>query len=107
MSLHHALRFAVAAAFVSTPALADDLVFMLDNQSSYAIIEFYASPTDVGNWEQDILGSSILPSGASVRVTIADGRSQCEYDLRFVFEDGDTMEDAADLCETGSYTVED
>ena len=41
-------------------------------------------------------------------MTIADGRTQCEYDLRFVFEDGDVVEDGGiDLCETGSYTLHD
>ncbi|MEO4001590.1 hypothetical protein [Mesorhizobium sp. CAU 1732] len=89
------------------PAQADDLVFMLDNQSSYSIVEFYASPSDVGNWEDDILGTDVMASGDSGRVTIADGREQCEYDLRIVFEDGDVTEDTTDLCETGSYTVTD
>jgi len=98
---------AVAIALSTAQASAEDLVFMLDNQSSYDIVEFYASPSDVGNWEQDILGAEILPSGAAVRVTIADGREQCEYDLRFVFDDGDINEDTADLCETGAYTVSD
>jgi hypothetical protein len=88
-------------------AFAEDLVFMLDNQSSTAVHEFYASPSDVGSWEEDILGQDVLPSGEAVRVTIADGRSQCEYDLQIVFEDGEVIGDTTDLCETGSYTVTD
>jgi hypothetical protein len=99
---------AVAAAVFVVPAFAQDLVFMLDNQSSYDIVEFYASPTNVRSWEEDILGRDVLSSGDALRITIADGRSVCEYDLLVVFHDGDQMEDAAiDLCETGSYTVED
>lgn len=108
------MRIRIAALAVAAPvvlsaiqAQAEDLVFRLANQSSYDIVEFYASPSDVGNWEQDILGDDILPSGDTVQVTIADGREQCEYDLRFVFEDGDTTEDTADLCEIGTYAVED
>jgi hypothetical protein len=80
---------------------------MLDNQSSDPIREFYASPSDVESWEDDILGSDILGVGEAARVTIADGREQCEYDVRLVFESGDVLEDTADLCETGSYTVTD
>lgn len=90
-----------------TPALAEDLVFMLDNQSSYVVTEFYSSPTNVGDWEEDVLGSDVLGAGDGMRITIADGRDQCEYDLRIVFEDGDVLEDTADLCSTGSYTVTD
>lgn len=101
---------AVAALLTGTmtlPLLAEDLVFMLDNRSSYDIHEFYASPTDVEDWEEDILGSDILPAGDAVRVTIADGRDVCNYDLRVVFEDGDVLDDESDLCATGSYTVTD
>lgn len=103
------LRVAALAAMTTvigvTAASAEDLVFMLDNQTSYTVSEFYASPTNVGNWEEDILGADVLDPASAVRITIADGRSQCDYDLRIVFEDGDVVEDNADLCETGSYTV--
>ena len=99
---------AVAAALSATPALAEDLVFMLDNQSSGAIQEFYASPVGVDNWEEDILGADILPSQEASRITIADGRSVCEYDLKVVFDDGEELEERnINLCETGSYTVSD
>ena len=101
------LSLAAATVFVSSAAFADDLVFMFDNSSSYSVIELYASPSNVGNWEEDVLGRDILAPGEAARVTIADGRRTCEYDLRIVFEDGDAIEDTTDLCETGSYTVED
>jgi hypothetical protein len=92
---------------MATSAQAQDLVFMLDNQSSYDVREFYASPTDVDNWEEDILGADILPAGSAMRVTVADGREQCTYDLRIVFSDGDVAEDTSNLCETGSFTITD
>lgn len=102
-------RLALTAAIMTTPAaaFADDLVFRFDNNSSYTVVELYASPSNVSEWEEDILGSDILEAGESARVTIADGRGACEYDLRVVFEDGDVIEDTADLCETESYTVTD
>ena len=97
---------AVASCAAASPAAAEDLVFMLDNQTSAALAEFYASPADVGSWEEDILGVDVLPAGEAVRITIADGRSTCVYDMRFVYEDGETVEEeAVDLCETGSYTL--
>jgi hypothetical protein len=101
------LLLPIAALSARSFAHAEDLIFMLDNRSSYTIVEFYASPTDVNVWEEDILGASILEAGDAARVTIADGREQCDYDLRIVFEDGDVLEDSTDLCETGSYTVTD
>ena len=101
------LPLAAAATFLAAPALADDLVFRFDNASSYAIVELYASPSDVNQWEEDILGQDVLGAGESARVTIRDGRRACEYDLKIVFEDGDEITDTADLCETESYTVDD
>lgn len=102
-----AFLVAGSLALAPTAALAEDLIFMLDNQSSYDIYEFYASPTNVSRWEEDILGHDILSSGEAFRITIADGRDVCDYDLRIVFDDGDVVEDSTDLCETGSYTVTD
>lgn len=101
-----AVLAASAFAFAAAPAQAEDLAFLLRNQSGYDLYEFYASPTDVSSWEEDILGADILPSGESVEIIIADGRTQCDYDLRMVFEDGDVLEDTVNLCDTGSYTIE-
>ncbi|WP_366653884.1 hypothetical protein [Fodinicurvata sp. EGI_FJ10296] len=96
---------ALSLGFAATPAFAQDLVFTLSNDSAADLYYFYASPTDVANWEDDILGDDILYSGESAQVTIADGRSQCDYDLRMEFGDGDVLEDTVDLCELGSYTI--
>jgi hypothetical protein len=97
----------VASAFWVAPAFAEDLVFMLDNQSSTNVREFYASAVDVDDWEEDILGQDILATGNFARITIRDSET-CEYDLRIVFEDDDAVEERnIDLCSTGSYTVTD
>ena len=101
-----AILFALVA--VSTQVAAEDLVFSFNNSSSYDVIEFYASPTDVENWEDDILGEDILPAGDSTEITIADGREQCEYDFRIVVEDDIVVERSGiDLCELGEYTLTD
>lgn len=101
---------ALAAAFLvpAAPALAEDLVFILDNQSSAAIVEFYTSPVDVGDWESDLLEGGRIGAGSIAEITIADDRAQCAYDFRIVFEDGAVLEDGnIDLCESDEYTVTD
>jgi hypothetical protein len=99
---------ALAAFSAAAPAHAEDLIFMLDNQSSTPVHEFYASPANVDNWEEDILGQDILEAGNFARITIRDGRATCTYDLKIIFSDGEEMEERAiNLCETGSYTVSD
>lgn len=111
-TLRATVRLAALPAFLalafSANSLAQDLVFTLKNHSSYAVMEFYASPHDVDDWEEDILGEDVLPSRSEIEITIADARTQCAYDLRFVFEDGDVVErGGVDLCRTGSYTLTD
>jgi len=97
----------LAAAAIPSAALAQDIVFTLHNRSSYDIVGFYASPPHVDDWEANILEGD-LKSGTSIRITIADGRNVCRYDLRFVFEDKDVVEEKAiNLCEIANYNVND
>ena len=102
---------AVAAAVVLSTgpaAVAEDLTFTLTNRSSADVTEFYTSPADIGQWEDNLLDGAYLPSGNEVSVTIGDGRTQCVYDLRFVFDGGQTWEDYdINLCETGGYDLSD
>jgi len=99
---------ACAVAMSAAPALAQDLVFMLDNQSSEAVHEFYVSAVASESWEEDILGPDVLPSGESARITITGADGMCDFDLRIVYEGGSVVEEREiDLCETGSYTVTD
>jgi hypothetical protein len=100
---------AVNELYVGPPAAyAEDLTFMLDNKSSGAISEFYASTTDTNDWEEDILGADTLAAGGFARITIADGKTICTYDLKIIWESGEETEERnIDLCATGSYTVTD
>jgi len=102
------LAAAVLAGFaaVAGPAMADDLEFTLTNATSVSATEFYVSPANVDNWENNLLDGKFLPAGNEVTVTIGDGRRTCTYDLKTVFEDGRTAEnDGTNLCELGKYTV--
>jgi hypothetical protein len=47
----------------------------------------------------------LLKPGQSTNVTIPDGRKVCIYDVKAVFDDGDTLEDyKINICELGRYT---
>lgn len=98
-----------AGAFMSVvPAQAEDLVFMLTNDTNSTLERFYTSPSGVDDWEDDVFGQDVLEPGQSVKITIADGRRVCKYDMRFEFtedSDLDTTEDTQDLCKMGSYTI--
>ena len=102
------MRFAFAAlvALTATPALAEDLVFTLVNDSSHTITEMYVSPVGVDQWGENILFGAVEP-GVSGDVTIADGLDVCDYDLRFVSAEGGEAEQSQNLCDMATFTVTD
>lgn len=89
----------------SAPAIAEDLVFNLSNQSSLNLQELYVSATDTENWGEDILGRDVLAIGEAGDVTISDGSEVCSYDMRFVMDDGTTIEGSSNLCENTQFTI--
>lgn len=98
---------AVILTLTATPALAEDLVFTLVNDSSYSIVEMNVSPVDEELWGENILTVDAVEPGMSGDITIADGLDVCDYDLRFVTEDGSEATKTQNLCEIGIFTVSD
>jgi hypothetical protein len=96
--------FVLLAAF-ALPAVAQDLEWELVNDTQSDLVEMYTSPANMGTWREDILGNNVLPAGQAGTVTIFDGQTECEYDMRFVFDDGSEMVDTVNVCELGSYRL--
>jgi len=91
----------------SGTAMADNLDrwVKIVNETGYTIVAFYGSHTDANSWQEDILGSDVLPSGYSVKVNFDDGTGYCIFDLRAEFDDGDVLEKfGVNVCEIGTYT---
>jgi hypothetical protein len=95
-------------AMTAVEASAYDRHVVIVNDTSYTIVEFYASSTGVKSWEEDILGSDVLYSGQQVRINIDDGTGYCKYDFRAVYEDGDvSISKGVNVCEIGRFTYND
>lgn len=95
---------------VGIPGLAnaEDLKFKLTNHSSRAIANFYTSPTTTTDWQEDVLGEDTIPPGQTDEITIADGSTQCVYDMKFIMEDkAEAIEKGIDLCKLAEYTLSD
>ncbi|MEZ5753584.1 MAG: hypothetical protein R3D90_02060 [Paracoccaceae bacterium] len=104
------MRFVIApvfAALLATPALAEDLVFTLVNDSSHTIVEMNVSPVGEELWGENILNVDAVTPGMSGDVTIADGLDVCDYDLRFVTEEGVEATKEQNLCEINTFTIND
>ncbi|SMP11127.1 hypothetical protein [Shimia sagamensis] len=97
-----------ATTFCATSATAEDLYFLLTNESSAAVTAFHVSTSSSENWEENLIDGGYLDSGYEINVRIADGQTTCVYDVLAEFADGATLEDYnLDLCEMGSYTFSD
>ena len=99
---------AAALVMLAGQASAEDLVFQLKNGTNSVLNRFHTLPVGVEKWEDDVFGDQVLNPGETIEITIADGRSVCEYDMRFEFtedSDLDTTTDTQNLCELGTYTI--
>ncbi|MBX7249525.1 MAG: hypothetical protein K1X35_10850 [Caulobacteraceae bacterium] len=60
---------------------------VVENLSTIAVNELYASPVTSDSWEEDLLGSETIPSGTSRGAVIDNGTNECQYDLKIVMAD--------------------
>jgi hypothetical protein len=89
----------------SAPANAQDRHVEVINETQHTIVQFFASNVDRGTWEEDILGTDVLPVGSSVKINVDDGSGACLYDFKAVFEDGEELvRNGIDVCSIGTYT---
>jgi hypothetical protein len=106
-------RNIVVAAVLSLPivsltvqsAKAEDLEFTLNNKTKSNLVEFYVESSDKSSWGENLLKGEIVRTGESGKVTIADGKTTCTYDILGVFADGSQVDERQlNLCELGAYT---
>ena len=102
------LSIATLAFAISAPdiAAAEDRRVRVINGTNVTVTSFYASNTSRGDWEEDILGSSVLPAGHSVMINIDDGSGACMFDFRAVLANGRRVEAyGMNVCQISSWTV--
>jgi hypothetical protein len=101
-------RFAfVLAALIASPAVAEDLEFTLINKSSLKLVEMYVSPHEQDSWGDNILADPSVDPGTEATVSITDGETVCDYDMRFVMDNGNDVSGTQNLCELKTFTLND
>ena len=89
-----------AAPVMSVAQTTEPVSFTLNNQTDNVLVALYISVVSTNEWEEDIFGSGVLGAGDSVEITIDDNLSDCEYDLKAVFDDGEeVILGSEDFCE--------
>lgn len=97
-----AIAFAAGAASAQTESVS----FRLENNTGAVLVALHISDTGTNDWEEDVLDVDVVMPGESVDVTIDDGLSDCEYDVRADFSDGDTIDvRGVDFCELDGETL--
>ncbi|WGM46487.1 hypothetical protein KOAAANKH_01356 [Brevundimonas sp. NIBR10] len=95
----------IALAF-GTSSIAQDVAFSLTNDGDTTMVDLRLSGSSDPSWGEDVLPANIEP-GDTLNVTI-DELDECEYDLKAVYDDGDTEEVFnVDLCAADDLTIED
>lgn len=97
----------LALLFTSMPVMAKGKQdFHLINQTGYDVHSVYVSPSNAGDWEEDVLGQNILPDGARVHIQFPHRPQACLWDLLVVWEDGDKAEwYGLNLCEKSTVVI--
>jgi hypothetical protein len=76
----------------------------IHNQTGWTMTHFYASDSRVDDWEEDMLGSSVLGAGSSVTMNIDDGSGACLYDFKARFTNGQELTRfRINVCEIADY----
>ena len=76
----------------------------IHNQTGWTMLRFYASDSRKSDWEEDILGSSVLANGRSVTINIDDGSGACVYDFKAEFTNGQVLTRMnVNVCQIADY----
>lgn len=99
-----------ALSLLAVPALAqttEPVVFNLRNRTQATLVTLQIGESTNPNWGEDILGQDTLAPGETAEVTINDNLSDCAYDLRATFTDGDTLDVRnINMCEANGTTID-
>jgi hypothetical protein len=86
-----------AAAFAANAA---DQDFTLYNATGYTIDKVFVSDVGKKTWGGDIMGNGNLEDGSKVDITFKSGTTNCNFDLKVVYDDDDTATwSDVNLCE--------
>lgn len=103
-------KFAIAAALavsaLATAAWAAAQDFTIVNATGRTVMAINISPTGEDEWGPDLLGSQVMPDGATASVTFDVDEARCLWDIRATFDDAEVGDwRALDLCEVSTITL--
>ena len=80
--------------------------FSVVNATGHTVTTLNVSPTSENEWGEDILGTQVLAAGQTAQVVFDRAESQCNYDIRATYDDGDTSDVRnVNLCQVGTVNL--
>jgi hypothetical protein len=74
--------------------------FTLNNNTGHVVVTLNVSPNNEDAWGPDILGRDVLANGESAQISFPRTETQCLWDIRATYDDGDTTDArGVNLCE--------
>src|SRR3954463_2612152 len=64
--------------------------FTVVNNTGHVVVTLNVSPSNENSWGPDILGRDVLANGESAAITFERGETQCMWDIKATYDDGDT-----------------
>jgi hypothetical protein len=82
--------------------------FSVVNATGHIVATLNVSPTSESEWGPDILGQDVLQPGQTAAVVFDRAETQCNYDVRATYDDGDTTDMRnVNLCQVGTVQLVD
>jgi hypothetical protein len=100
------LAVTAVASTVAAPVQRRNLDFTLVNKTGLTIDEVYLSPTSDDAWGKDVMGRDVLKNGEKVDITFSSEETECNWDLKVVDEEEDSVEwEKLNLCTANEITL--
>lgn len=81
-----------------------DRYVRIHNDTGVTLYRFYSTDSGSDHWGSDIMGSSTLEPGQSMRLNFDNKYDYCLFDFKAEFADGDVLErQEINVCEIGDY----
>ena len=80
--------------------------FTLVNNTGHTVVTLNVSASNENSWGEDILGRDTLATGEQASITFPHGETECNFDIRATYDDGDTTDArGVNLCTTTTVTL--
>ena len=91
---------------MASPSYAGKQDFTLINQTGFDIHEVYVAPHGSSEWQDDVLGKTMLVNGATVKINFERQIKGDDWDLKVVDKDGKaTTWEKLDLSKISKVTL--